>query len=103
MRNALAILALLVLLCGCADGVYLVERYERWTAVAISTERAVTVSHPVHVGQRLRLYVRRSWVPVEVSRIYGDMIELKAADGGSLDLQPGDSGSPVALMVGRRR
>lgn len=106
MKRAKILAAFLVLcLAGCyAPGTYQVQQHARWVGVALTSETLVTVQHDYPTGLYVR--VRGREIPVRVTRRenYGaghSLLWLEAEPGYELDLQPGDSGSPVALVVER--
>ena len=97
-------LILALALAGCSSARYMELRTEQVTrAVAVSTGKAWGMIHPPHVGQHARMLVRGCWREVVVTRVgpWG-LVELQAPPGATpLDLEPGDSGSPAFLLVGR--
>ena len=104
MIRYIALISLLVALLGCQNsGIYRVLQQSETTGVAVSTESLISVIHPPHVGQELRVFVRHNWVSVKVTKVGPQgIVELRGIDG-PLDLQPGDSGSPVAIIIGKRK
>lgn len=96
------LLLVLVLLIGCVkgDGVYQLQQSSHFVGVALSTHRLITTIHPPHVGQQLWLRVRNKWTAVKVTKVEGELVILEGIDGASLDIKPGDSGSPVYGLHG---
>ncbi len=109
-----ALLVALVLLSGClAPGNYRVTLPARHaTAVAISTHQAVTVLHPIRVGDELELEVWGGRAHYAVTAILDPATGLVKVQrvGDGPDLEHGHSGSPFrdaegvprALLVGGR-
>lgn len=96
-----ALAPLLLLVTGClAPGTYkCVQPAQQTVAVAVSTDRALGISHPTAVGDVFVLFVRGRKVLAKVDRVHPHgLIELVGVDG-DLELQPGDSGSPVGLLI----
>ena len=103
--RALLLVLLMLALAGCAtSGVHEVRVPEqRGVAVMLTNDRGATVIHPVEVGHEFLLRVGRRWIDVVVVKVgrFG-VLEFVGRDE-PLDLRPGDSGSPVAVLVGKRR
>lgn len=99
------IILALILMLGCSSsGIYEVRHppFAKTIGVAVSTESLISVVHPPYIGQKLQVLIRGEWIPVKVTRVGPEgIIELRAIDG-ELDLQPGDSGSPVAIIIGKK-
>lgn len=95
---------ILILLLGCTPtGIYRVSPNAEYVGVAVSTESLISVMHPPHIGQKLQVFVRGKWIPVKITKLGPKgIIELRGIDK-KLDLQPGNSGSPVAVIIARRR
>ena len=98
-----ALVLLLVFLAGCSStGLYPVLRpAQRTVGVAVTSNRLLTVVHPVKEGDELFVQLHGRWVPVEVLYVDGDVVELVGNDLG-LEMQKGVSGSPVARRPGCR-
>lgn len=96
MRKLLLVLALSSILgCVKGDGVYQLQQHSYFVGVALSTHKLITTIHPPHVGQRMWLRIRNKWTAVKVTKVEGELVILESLDGSSLDIKPGDSGSPV--------
>ena len=120
MTRCVVVLALLwaAACTGCGferEGIYrMMVPAQHYTAVAVGTNRLLSIVHPISVGRILWVWVRVEWRQAKVVAIGPQGSVLLEGVGQELDLTPGCSGSPivadscgptglpVALVVGHR-